>query len=80
MEGVEENAGASGTGLMGVDEDGRTREERIVTAARFVVGYKFDERGGRWCEIKLQVSLFFSKLYCTIMMFLCALIDCFDIH
>ncbi|KAI8819176.1 uncharacterized protein EV422DRAFT_535387 [Fimicolochytrium jonesii] len=44
------------------DASGLTREERIVTSSRFVVGYKFDHARGRYCDIKLSFPATVKKM------------------
>ncbi|KAJ3090513.1 hypothetical protein HK102_003478 [Quaeritorhiza haematococci] len=46
----------------GVAEDGTTREERIVSSSKFVVGYRFDRKKSQWCEITMRFSADAKKL------------------
>jgi hypothetical protein len=39
------------------DERGKTREDRITDDAKYVCGYQFDKKEGKWCDITLQVYL-----------------------
>ncbi|KAJ3039738.1 hypothetical protein HK097_002758 [Rhizophlyctis rosea] len=57
-----EEEGAAGEGDSGKDSDGRTREERIQEGSKYCVGYDFDRRAGRWCELKLQFAADTKKL------------------
>ncbi|KAJ3341934.1 hypothetical protein HDU93_003755 [Gonapodya sp. JEL0774] len=44
------------------DESGQTAEQRIVEKASFVVKYRFDRVGGRWCELHLKLDAGNKKL------------------
>ncbi|KAI8923925.1 hypothetical protein BC831DRAFT_513816 [Entophlyctis helioformis] len=44
------------------DRDGRTREDRIREESKYVSGYKFDKRNGRWCEITLEFAADTKKI------------------
>ncbi|KXS18698.1 beta and beta-prime subunits of DNA dependent RNA-polymerase [Gonapodya prolifera JEL478] len=38
------------------DESGQTTEQRILDKSSFVVKYRFDRVGGRWCELHLKLE------------------------
>ncbi|KAJ3188681.1 hypothetical protein HDU85_004395 [Gaertneriomyces sp. JEL0708] len=43
-------------------EEEKTREQRIAGGSKFVVGYKFDEKNARWCEIRMYFPADSKKL------------------
>ncbi|KAI9011347.1 hypothetical protein BC832DRAFT_613569 [Gaertneriomyces semiglobifer] len=43
-------------------EEEKTREQRIAGGSKFVVGYKFDEKNARWCEIRMHFPADSKKL------------------
>ncbi|KAJ3076907.1 hypothetical protein HDU98_011003 [Podochytrium sp. JEL0797] len=50
----EEDVGMVGAGGEAVDEDGNTRGERLASATKYIVNYRFDTVKGRWCELDLK--------------------------
>lgn len=55
------------------DEKGRTRQDRITDGARYVCGYQFDNKEGKWCEITLKFDADTKKmLFAAICEAICA--------
>ncbi|KAJ3302464.1 hypothetical protein HDV03_004952 [Kappamyces sp. JEL0829] len=44
------------------DAEGRTREERITDDSKFVSGFKFDQKDGKWCDISFKFDADTKKI------------------
>ncbi|KAJ3233395.1 hypothetical protein HDU78_006496 [Chytriomyces hyalinus] len=57
-----DDEGMVGAGENDVDEQGATRGERLASATKYIVDYRFDTKKGRWCELDLRFDASTRKL------------------
>ncbi|KAJ3025212.1 UNVERIFIED_CONTAM: hypothetical protein HDU68_007368 [Siphonaria sp. JEL0065] len=58
----EDAEGLAEAGGDAVDGEGRTRGDRLATATKYIVNYRFDTSKGRWCELDLKFDASTRKL------------------
>ncbi|KAI9332080.1 hypothetical protein BDR26DRAFT_899054 [Obelidium mucronatum] len=62
VEAEEDVQGMVGAGGDDVDDEGRTRGDRLSSATKYIVNYRFDTSKGRWCELDLKFDASTRKL------------------